>query len=261
MLKKVLLSSCLLAMCKASALFNGSPALPQVTETGFFFTKDDWFSLKVGYRGDVLFDRSLRPTNNNIQKMDAFRYLFSQGTLGINFVDRFEVYSSLGSAKFLVEPKVNNTTRLVMETGNRFTWGVGARGVLYEISKMCFGLDVKYQKATPHFQWINRNGAPVGPPGKALLKYQEWQLGLGISYRVELFTPYIVGRYCQTLGRYRNLPKGLLDNNETSFKVKSRKKFGISVGTTLSNGNIFDLNLEARMIDEAAGSVALTIRI
>ncbi|MCH9630053.1 MAG: Major outer membrane porin [Chlamydiia bacterium] len=261
MLKKALLSAFVLASCGAHALYNGAPSLPHVTETGFFFNKDDWFALKVGYQGDLLIDRSLRPTNNRIKRMDVFGYHLNQGVITANFVDRFEVYSSLGAAKFFIEPRVTETTRLSMETGNRFTWGVGARGVLYEVSKFTFGMDVKYQEANPSFQWISLNGAPIGPTGGAKLKYQEWQIGLGVSYRIELFTPYIVGRYCQTLSRYKHFPLGLLANNATSFRVKSRKKFGISVGATLSSGNIFDMDFEARMIDETAATIALTVRI
>ncbi|PCI92733.1 hypothetical protein COB11_06695 [Candidatus Aerophobetes bacterium] len=261
MLKKAFLSAFVLACCSAQALYNGSPSLPHVTETGFFFTKDDWFALKIGYQNDILIDRSLKPTNNTIRRMDVFRYYFNQGVITANFVDRFEVYSSLGAAKFFIEPRVTPTTRLTMETGNRFTWGVGARGVLYEVSKFSFGMDMKYQESTPSFQWISINGTPTTSTQGAKLKYQEWQIGLGVSYRIELFTPYVVGRYCQTLARYTHFAAGLLPNNATSFRVKSRKKFGISVGATLSNGNIFDIDFEARMIDETAATIALTVRI
>lgn len=245
--------------CKASALYYGGPDLPRVTETGFFFGKDDWFALKIGYELDVNFDRSLKATNNRIKKMDVFRYYWEQGVITLNFVDRFELYTSLGAAKFFVEPRTSNTTRVVTETGNRFLWGVGTRAIIYEFSDATVGVDVRYQESSPRFQWMGVNGVPLASTTGARLKYQEWQVGLGLSYHVGIFTPYLGGRYCQSLGRYKHFPEGVLRSG-TSFHVKNATKFGLAVGTAISTGHIFDLNFEARFFDETAATASATVR-
>lgn len=260
MFQRIFLCLALSFAINGYSLYYGSPALPEVTTEGLFIPRDFFLGVKVGYEGDFLFDRSLKPTNHHIQKMDVFEYHMQQGVITANFVDRFEVYSSLGAMKFHIEPRVTNVSQLTMETGNHFTWGVGARAIIFGFSTAAVGLDVKYQKATPHFDWILQNGAPIASTDGAKLNYQEWQIGLGISYQTGIFTPYIGAIFCQTLSKYRNFPVGLLAENATSFKVKSRSKFGMAVGTSLSDSKIFDLEIEGRLIDETAVTITGSVR-
>ena len=84
------------------------------------------------------------------------------------------------------------------------------------------------------------------------MRYHEWQVGVGISYQVDLFVPYIALKYSNASVRYRNLPAGFLSGRKTGFNAKNRGKFGLALGTSLTTGRLFALNLELRMIDEQA---------
>ena len=258
--KRCSLNICCLLLSAFCSLLWGGRSFLKLLKPVFFFSKGNWLGLKLGYESEVEIDRSLKATNQRIKRMETFRYLIQEGVFTANFANRFEVYGKAGAAKFFVEPRVSDAVRVTTETGNRFTWGVGARGIIYEYSKVTVGLDVKYQEASPRFQWMAVNGSPLTSTAGAKLKYQEWQIGLGVSYHVGIFTPYIGGCYCQTLSRYKHFPVGILKEEATSFRVKSKTKFGIALGADLSTGDIFDLNFEARLFDETAVTVAATVR-
>ena len=39
-------------------------------------------------------------------------------------------------------------------------------------------------------EWMTSDGASV-PTGRGILRWTEWQVNLDLSYKIELFTPYI----------------------------------------------------------------------
>jgi len=251
----------LITAIRGYSLYYGSPNLPDTAVEGFFISKDCSFGLKLGYQGDCVFDKSLSVTNPRIVKsIQQIHYHMQQGVITANFIDRFEVFASLGEIQFHINPRVTSLLYDTFNTGNRFTWGFGGRGILFTFSQAAIGLDFKYQLASPHFQWITENGVPVHGLGNAKLRYREWQLGLGLSYQSDIFTPYIGATYCQMQGEYKKLASTILPNHQTHFTMKSRKKFGMAVGTTLSTGKIFEMDLEARLINETAVSITGNVR-
>lgn len=243
------------------SLYYGSPNLPDTAREGIFIPKDCFFGVKVGYQADYVFDKSLKIANPRSAKaIDVFNYYMQQGVFTFNFIDRFEAYGSMGAIQFHIEPRITQVVRQTYETGNCFTWGLGGRAILFEFSKATLGLDFKYQAASPHIQWIDQNGVPRESVGHTKLRYREWQIGLGLSYALEIFTPYIGAVYNQSSSEYKNLPRDLLPDYKRHFSVNSKKKFGMALGTTLSTGTVFELDLEARMINETAVSAAANVR-
>lgn len=251
----------LMTFVRGYSLYYGSPSLPDTATEGFFISKDCSFGLKLGYQGDFVFDKSLYVTNpRRASRIEQIHYHMQQGVITANFVNRFELYGSLGEVQFHIEPRINTLLRDVFATGNRFTWGFGGRGILFTFSQAALGLDFKYQLASPHFQWVTQNGIPLNDIGSAKLRYREWQIGLGLSYQSDIFAPYIGATYCQAEGQYKKLPSGFLSNHHNHFTMKSRKKFGLALGTTLSTGKIFEMDMEARLVNETAVSVTGNVR-
>lgn len=260
-MKKATLLFFLCFITRIYSLYYGSPNLPDTAVEGFFIPKDFFLGVKVGFQADYVFDKSLKvASSKSARKIDDFNYYMQQGVLTLNFVDRFEVFGSLGSIRFHIEPRNTSVIRQTYETNNTFTWGLGGRGILFEFSKAVLGVDFKYQASSPHFDLMAQNGVPIESVGDAVLRYREWQIGLGLSYTVDIFTPYIGAIYTQSTGQYKYLPHNLLPNHKRHFSVNSRKKFGMAVGTTISTGKIFELDLEARMINETAVSAAANVR-
>jgi hypothetical protein len=99
----------------------------------------------------------------------------------------------------------------------------------------------------------------VTPRAGSKISFYEWQLGVGASYEVDIFNPYLGVKYSNAGARFKHLPPGFLPTGR-HFKTKNRRKFGMVLGTTLSNGNRFAANVEARLIDEQALTLAASIK-
>ncbi|MBM3192170.1 MAG: hypothetical protein FJZ63_05940, partial [Chlamydiae bacterium] len=218
-MRKALLAFLLGTTCGYS-LYLGSPSLPDSAVEGFFISKECGFGLKLGYQGDNVAHKSLYVTNSHVvDSIKQIHYLMQQGVITLNFVNRFELYGSLGEIQFHMSPKVNSSIQDVFATGNRFTWGFGGRGILFSFSKASLGLDFKYQLASPHFQWMTQNGAPLSPIGASKLRYREWQVGLSLAYQTDIFAPYLGAVYNQMEGQYRQLPSNILPGQESYFSM------------------------------------------
>ena len=241
------------------ALYMGNPALPGIIEQGFFFSTENWFAVKTSYERDWVFDRDMKAVSSISGRMDDFEYIADQGLLIFNIIDRIEIYGSGGAMRISASHIPLRGVRNEYETHDQFTWGIGGRGLFAEWGNCSFGIDVKYQRAHPTIKWMTQNGTPVNPRVGSKISFHEWQVGLGVSYQVALFYPYIAVKYSNAQARFKHLPTGFFPNTR-HFKVKNRRKFGMAIGTTLSNGSRFDVSVEARIIDEQAITLAAQIK-
>jgi len=241
------------------ALYMGSPSAPQVIEEGLFFSKENWFAVKVGYQRDWVFDRGLKAVSKVSGGLDTFEWIADQGVLTFNIIDRIELYTSAGAANFSASNRPRGGIRQEYQTRDQFTWGMGLRGILFELKGATFGFGGCYQRAHPTIKWLTTNGVPVSPRPGSKLTYNEWQVGFGVSYQVEMFTPYLGVKYSNASARFKHLPIGFLPNGR-HFKGKNRRKFGMAIGTTLSNGNRFAATVEARLIDEQSITLAAEVK-
>lgn len=247
---KVFLFLLTVSLSSLQALYYGSPGISTGAVDGVIFSQDNLFGIKVGYLGDITLDKSLAPVRRKqAVQIESFSSQREQGVLTVNFINRFEVYTSLGSMQLHVEPKISKTLVETLATGNRFTWGIGGRAVLYDIDAIALGLDLKYQSYSPHLFFVHDNGAPVLLAKNTKLRYREWQAGLGLSYQTKYFSPYMGATYNQTSLRAFNLK-----TQKSHLFMHSRKKFGMAVGVMVSSGKDFELDIEARMINERAFS-------
>jgi hypothetical protein len=240
----------------ADALYYGTPGIFTGATEGVIFDKDSFIGVKLGYLGDITLNKSLIPSQKvKALSVESFTSQREQGVILVNFINRFEVYSSLGAMQLKIEPKISKTLLELMSTGNHFTWGVGGRAVLFDYNKIALGLDMKYQSYNPHLAYGHDNGAPVSLQKNAKLRYREWQAGLGLSYETLYFSPYIGAIYNQTSMRFMHVK-----TQKSHLYIHSRKKFGAAVGVMISSGKAFELDLEARMINERAFSASGNFR-
>lgn len=237
----------------------GNPSAPEIVDEGFFFCKENWFAVKASYQRDWVFDRNMKAVSKISGRMDDFDFVVDQGVLTINLIDRIELYGSAGAARFHAIHRPMVGVRHEYETHEQFTWGLGARGTFAAWKGASFGIDGGYQQAHPTMKWMTLNGVPVSPRPGAKLTYYEWQVGLGASYQIDLFIPYIGVKYSNAGARFRHLPPGFLLSGR-HFKTKNRRKFGMALGTTLSNGNRFAATVEVRLIDEQSITLAAEVK-
>jgi major outer membrane protein len=249
----------LLTASSLSALYNGNPSEPELIDKGFFLCRDNMFSVKAGYQGDFVFDRKLRAHRGATGRIDTFKYDMQQGVLTFGLMDRYEVYGSLGSMNAYIAHRPHiDMKRREYETSNHLTWGCGARAIIFRACHAVVGLDAKYQYAHPHVKWNALDGAAFTTG--AGLQYREWQLGLAGSYHVHIFTPYAAVKYSSVHSKLNEIRANMLLGHER-FKMRSRDRFGMALGCSLSTAKLLDLNVEVSLFDEQALILAGNIKL
>ena len=237
----------------------GNPALPELVEEGIFFCKENVVAFKAGYERDDLLNGEMKAVNAFKGRMPQFNYIMDQGVLTLNLIDRFEFYGSVGAMKLQATQRVSQTELKQFQSLRQFAWGVGARAVLFHWKNVLMGLNLAYSSAHPRFDLIETNGVPFEKTGGAKVKFHEWQVGLGFSYTLKFFVPYIAGKYRNAKAHFTGLPQGFLAGRR-SFDVKNRRKIGLVIGSSFSTTEIFQLTIEARVIDEEGYTISGDIR-
>lgn len=220
-------------------------------------------------------------------------------------------------------PNVSLSQSVVeLYTDTAFAWSVGARAALWECGCATLGASFQYAQSKPKVEELNVlcNAAeftinkPQGFVGKdfpleltagtdaatgtkdASIDYHEWQASLALSYRLNMFTPYIGVKWSRASFDADTIriaqPKlaeailqvttlnptiagigGVISNNQDGElgdtmqivslqinKMKSRKSCGLAVGTTIVDADKYAVTVETRLIDERAAHVNAQFR-
>lgn len=237
----------------------GNPALPELVEEGIFFCKENVVAIKLGYQRDDLLNGEMKAVDAFKGRMPGFNYIMDQGVLTLNLIDCFEFYGSAGVMKLHAEQRVSPIELKQYQSLRQFAWGAGVRGVLFHWKNLLMGLNLAYGSSHPRFDLIETNGVPAAKTGGAKVKFHEWQVALGFSYTLKLFVPYIAGKYRNATAHFTGLPQGFLIDRR-SFDAKNRRKIGLVLGTSFSTTDIFELTVEARVIDEEAYTISGNLR-
>jgi hypothetical protein len=230
-----------------SALYMGNPAEPEIIDCGLFISQDSCMSVKVGYQGDFVFDRLLRSYAGSRGRIDRFNMTSNQGMIALNYLDRFELYGTVGSmnSSFWFRPS-SDKMRREFETNNHWTAGGGARLLLAQWDNTGIGIDGKIQYGKPGIKWITVNGVSHGT-GSELI-YREYQGSFAVFHTIDLFTPYLGAKYSNVHADVSGLSKSVYPRKH--FKMTNRSRFGMALGCTLSQGKKIDINAEVQLIDE-----------
>ncbi len=256
---KKILPLLLLSTCALSALEFGNPGAPGIIEKGLFFSPNNTIAIQAGYQRDWVFDRDMKAVSKVRGRLEEFSYVADQGVLTMNIFKRIQCYGSVGALRISSRHTPNRTTLNEYETHDELTWGVGSRILFLQWQKLSFGIDGKYQSAKPSMRWMTSNGTPTPPASNTEIRMHEWQIGLGVSGQISLLYPYIGVKYSNAKSEFKNLPKDFLPNT-TRFNTSNRRKFGLVLGSSISNGSLFSLNVEARLIDEEALSLSAELQ-
>lgn len=241
----ILFSLCLCG--SLSALYMGNPAEPQIIDQGFWISQDASFSVKVGYQGDRVADRKMRANGNAKGRIDNMTLSFDQGVVTFGYLDRAEIYGSVGSmnGELSNRPHSDNKRR-EYQTHDGWTAGTGGRFLLAQWGKTVIGIDGKIQWSNPGMKWMAVDGMSKNTGGH--LHYCEWQASFAVSYTADWLTPYLGVKYSNVHASVNGIPAVIYPHSE--FKMINRNRFGFAIGCTLSPGKKFDLFAEVQMIDE-----------
>lgn len=219
-------------------------------------------------------------------------------------------------------PNVSLSQSVVeLYTDTAFAWSVGARAALWECGCATLGASFQYAQSKPKVEELNVlcNAAeftinkpqgyvgvefPLDPTAgttaatgtkDASIDYHEWQASLALSYRLNMFTPYIGVKWSRAsfdadtiriaqpklatpifdvttlnptiagAGSVLNGANGELGDTMQIVslqinKMKSRKSCGLAVGTTIVDADKYAVTVETRLIDERAAHVNAQFR-
>lgn len=240
-----------------SALYMGNPAEPQIIDQGFWISQDASFGAKVGYQGDSVFDRKMRPCSQTHGRIDRMTLSRNQGVVAFNYIDRVEIYGSVGSmtGRLSNRPHFDHKRRRY-HTYNGWTAGTGGRFLLAQWNKTVIGIDGKIQWSNPGMKKMSVDGFSKGAVGH--LRYCEWQVSFAISYSADWFVPYFGVKYSNVHATVSGIPQTIYPHSQ--FKISNRDRFGCALGCTVSPGKRFDLFAEAQLIDERGVSFGGNLR-
>lgn len=287
-----------------------NPAYGKHFQDAEMFTNAAFMALNIWDRFDVFC--TLGATNGYLKGNSA----------SFNLVGLFGANETTAAGQTAL-PNVSLSQSVVeLYTDTAFAWSVGARAALWECGCATLGASFQYAQSKPKVEELNVlcNAAeftinkPQGYVGAAFpleltagtdaatgtkdasIDYHEWQASLALSYRLNMFTPYIGVKWSRASFdadtiriAQPKLATAILDvttlnptiagagtviqqgqNGELGDtmqivslqinKMKSRKSCGLAVGTTIVDADKYAVTVETRLIDERAAHVNAQFR-
>ena len=234
-------------------------------------TMCDAWSIRVGFYGDYVFNRHMevhKDNNDHDHDIEHTEIYTNAGMIAFNIWNRFDIFATLGASKLYIEtnisafsanaPQIGN--RINLETQTECSWSVGARATIWECGCTSFGAEAQYFYTKPDIKKLLLQAGLGGgnyPDGILDLKYREWQIGLGISYRIHPLVPYIAIKCAKA---QMDLDKALVTGFGTLWNLESKKVWGYAVGVSLIDCERASLTLEGQWADEKAVHVNGQIR-
>jgi major outer membrane protein len=245
----------------------------------------DVWSLRIGYYGDIVFDRRLEvdepPNDSDIRRSRLFTHA---AYLAFNLCDRFDIFGTLGTTKFHIETpgsafdltvvagsRYNDTVEVESET--EFSWSLGVRATLWECGQFGLGAEAQYFYTRPRLNYL-----AVAPfnvsyfAHDARTHYREYQFGLGATYKIPIAScktfvvPYVGAKWSfarLNMDDYLiTLTSPFLETAVTAsmHNLETHHHIGGIIGITLVGCEIWSLTAEGRFADELAFHINSQLR-
>lgn len=238
------------------------------------------FSVRIGFYGDYCFNRNLGvsdlPGESNAM-YDHSRVFTNAGYLAANLWDRVDIFGTLGASNWYLDgngsaftlgaPSAAQGSWVEVASESSFSWSIGARATLWECGCTSLGVEGQYFQFRPNVHSVNMfngrdgNGAVVGlvnPANIVTSKYQEYQIGVGLSHRIHCFVPYIAVKWANAK---ISLDDAVVGDSATRgsfvtlYNADANKVWGYAVGCSIVDCEKAAITGEARFGDEAAVSI------
>ena len=137
--------------------------------------------------------------------------------------------------------------------------GVGAGAILFEGGCANLGIGSRYSSCHYEPLWLTIDGVNASVAG-AHFHWDEWQINLDVSYKIDLLIPYLGIKYSNAQTKLWQFPAGIAAGGSGTNYFENRVPVGMYIGCTLSTGKYFMMNIEGRFIDEEAITVSGDLR-
>ena len=227
----------------------------------------DAFSIRVGFYGDYVFNRHLEidrgADDSDIEHTEIYT---NAGLIVLNFWDRFDAFTALGATNFKIQTNARSFSgadgeRFDIESETDFSWSTGLRGTIWECGCTSLGVEAQYFFTRPDIRRVTQ-GADISvyPDEKISSKYHEWQVGVGISHRINMLVPYIAVKWSHARLKFDNARPGDGIPTTVLFDLNNGKDFGYAIGVSFVDCEKTSLTVEVRFGDEKAAYVNGQIR-
>lgn len=223
----------------------------------------DAFSLRVGFYGDYVFNRHLEIDRNEDDSDIEHAELYTNaGFVAANFWDRLDVFAAFGATNLLINTNASafggtNGSRIEIETESDFSWSVGARGTIWECGCTSLGIEGQYFFTRPDVKRVTIGSTTSVYPDHIInAKYREWQIGVGISHRINIFVPYVAVKWSRAQYSFDDArpdtSTGTPFTNVELYDTHNKKDWGYAVGVSVVDCEKASLTVEGRFGDEKA---------
>lgn len=219
----------------------------------------DAFNMRFGFYGDYVFNRHLEidehVDDSDIEKTEIFT---NAGFIAANFWNRFDLFTTLGATNIFIDTNnkafaLGGSGRFVIETETDFSWSVGVRATIWECGCTALGAEAQYFFTNPHITRVTDEAEnSVYPAHNIHAKYTEWQIGVGISHRVNMFVPYAAVKWTCAKLDFGEAVLTIDGTDAELFNLDSDKFLGYCVGVSLLDCEKASLTVEGRWGDEKA---------
>lgn len=229
----------------------------------------NFFSMRAGYYGDFVFNRDLQLQDFGESDIEHTEIYTNAGLIVLNFCDRFDIYGAFGGSEIFIQSNGSSFattpgTRFEIETETDFSWTIGAKLTFFQCGCTSFGVDGKYFRTTPTIRRISRgDSVSIYPDDTLQLRYHEWQLGVGIAHRVNMFVPYFGVKWSHAKA---NLDDAVIAvtpiTGDTAIlrDLEQQDTWGFVYGVSLIDCERMSLTVEGRIRDEKALHINAQIR-
>ncbi len=244
------------------ALYNGNPSAPELPESGCLIGKDFFLGIKAGYIGDLVFSRSMIVKASQSQadhEISSFKSLMNAGIITVDFMNRVDLYTAIGTYQIKLSQKIRENNRIHYTSDHHIGGMAGIKAVLACWGDTQIGVDVKGFLSCPRIEAIHVNDSHADV-GHSKCSDRQWQIGAALSQRVGWFVPYIGATYTHAELKLKSLSSLQQYYPKKEVLLTNKYSFGFILGFGLAFDSMLSLNLEAKMIEETAGSCSLDFR-
>lgn len=232
------------------------------------FSWCDAWSFRIGYYGDFVFERHLKLDSGDREgggsNIDHTSLATNAGYLALNICDRIDIFGVVGATKIHIRTDAISYSPLSFESElffrTDFSWSVGGRATLWNCECFYVGLEGQYFHTNPDFDSFLRydTGTITYFNESSGVRYQEWQVGLGVSYRFATscptlaMVPYAAVKWAGCRFNLDNFSP-VIDDTPFDFpKHENNKSWGYAVGMSLTLCDMVGVTVEGRWADEKA---------
>jgi major outer membrane protein len=267
MKKIAILACCIAAAPLLHALPVGNPSEANLLSKGVAWGTNpelNWgghFGLRAGYYGDFVFNRHTKVEQNVVETNLSYTNVYTNaGYVALNLYNCVDFFSVVGMSNLFLDGDAATFgssaigQRIEIESHTDFSWGVGARVSLVKYREFTLGVEGQYFYTDPDIRRITQAATFSAYPSGFEMKYSEWQVGAGLSYRLNLAIPIIPYAAIEwstvKINMNEAVPGGSFD--VTLYNLKEQREIGYAVGVSFADSEQFALTIEGRFVNEKA---------